>query len=129
MRKPTAARVDRDHLRAGAAIQEQSLATAGKVLRLHNPANGSRRKQGQRQLDVQHTSPPQRLHPLDGLGRRDLSGRQFEPGRVQGGGNRNNPGLGLTLVHSVVMDMGGHIWADSTLHHGTTIHMLIPVNV
>jgi PAS domain S-box-containing protein len=48
---------------------------------------------------------------------------------VQGGGNRNNPGLGLTLVHSVVMDMGGHIWADSTMHQGTTIHMLIPVNV
>jgi PAS domain S-box-containing protein len=48
---------------------------------------------------------------------------------VQGGGNRNNPGLGLTLVHSVVMDMGGHIWADSTVGQGTTIHMLIPVVV
>jgi signal transduction histidine kinase len=46
---------------------------------------------------------------------------------VQGGGNRNNPGLGLTLVHSVVMDMGGHIWADSTVGQGTTIHALIPV--
>jgi PAS domain S-box-containing protein len=48
---------------------------------------------------------------------------------VQGGGNRNNPGLGLTLVHSVVMDMGGHIWADSTRDHGTTIHMLMPITV
>lgn len=46
---------------------------------------------------------------------------------VQGGGNRNNPGLGLTLVHSVVMDMGGHIWADSSPNHGTTIHMLMPI--
>ncbi|MGN6368810.1 MAG: two-component system sensor histidine kinase NtrB [Phycisphaerae bacterium] len=48
---------------------------------------------------------------------------------VQGGGNRNNPGLGLTLVHSVIMDMGGHIWADSTPNKGTTIHLLIPVTV
>jgi PAS domain S-box-containing protein len=48
---------------------------------------------------------------------------------VQGGGNRNNPGLGLTLVHSVVMDMGGHIWADSTLRQGTTLHILIPIVV
>ena len=49
---------------------------------------------------------------------------------VQGGGNQcNNPGLGLTLVHSVVMDMGGHIWADSVRGAGTTIHVLIPVSV
>jgi PAS domain S-box-containing protein len=48
---------------------------------------------------------------------------------VQGGGNRNNPGLGLTLVHSVVMDMGGHIWADSAVGRGTTIHVLVPVVV
>jgi signal transduction histidine kinase len=46
---------------------------------------------------------------------------------VQGGGNRNNPGLGLTLVHSVVMEMGGHVWADSVPGQGTTIHILIPV--
>ena len=46
---------------------------------------------------------------------------------VHGGGNRNNPGLGLTLVHSVVTDMGGHIWADSTPNRGTTIHLLVPV--
>jgi PAS domain S-box-containing protein len=46
---------------------------------------------------------------------------------VQGGGNRNNPGLGLTLVHSVVMEMGGHVWADSVPGQGATIHILIPV--
>jgi PAS domain S-box-containing protein len=46
---------------------------------------------------------------------------------VQGGGNQNNPGLGLTLVHSVIMDMGGHIWADSAVDRGTTVHALIPV--
>jgi len=46
---------------------------------------------------------------------------------VQGGGNRNNPGLGLTLVHSVVMEMGGHVWADSVPGQGTTLHILIPV--
>jgi PAS domain S-box-containing protein len=46
---------------------------------------------------------------------------------VQGGGNRNNPGLGLTLVHSVVMEMGGHVWADSSPGHGTTLHILIPI--
>ena len=48
---------------------------------------------------------------------------------VQGGGNRNNPGLGLTLVHSVIMDMGGHIWADSTPGKGTNIYILIPIVV
>jgi PAS domain S-box-containing protein len=46
---------------------------------------------------------------------------------VQGGGSRNNPGLGLTLVHSVVMEMGGHVWADSVPGQGTTLHVLIPV--
>ncbi len=46
---------------------------------------------------------------------------------VSGGGNRNNPGLGLTLVHTVVMDMGGHIWADSAPGQGTTINMLVPI--
>ncbi len=48
---------------------------------------------------------------------------------VQGGGNCNNPGLGLTLVHSVVMDMGGHIWADSNPEQGTTFHLLLPITI
>ena len=48
---------------------------------------------------------------------------------VQGGGNHSNPGLGLTLVHSVVMEMSGHIWADSVPGQGTTLHILIPVVV
>jgi PAS domain S-box-containing protein len=46
---------------------------------------------------------------------------------VHGGGNRNNPGLGLTLVHTVVMEMGGHAWADSADGAGATIHLLVPV--
>jgi two-component system, cell cycle sensor histidine kinase and response regulator CckA len=46
---------------------------------------------------------------------------------VQGGGNYNNPGLGLTLVHSVVMEMGGHVWADSEPGQGTTLNILVPV--
>lgn len=46
---------------------------------------------------------------------------------VQGGGCKANPGLGLTLVHGTVMDMGGHIWADSTPGRGTTINVLLPV--
>ncbi len=48
---------------------------------------------------------------------------------VQGGGNSNNPGLGLTLVHSVIVEMGGHVWADSQPGQGTTLHMLIPVHM
>jgi len=47
---------------------------------------------------------------------------------VQGGGNRNNPGLGLMLVRSVILALGGHIWADSIPHQGTTIHILVPIN-
>jgi PAS domain S-box-containing protein len=46
---------------------------------------------------------------------------------VQGGGNQTNPGLGLTLVRSVILSLGGHIWVDSSPHHGTTIHMLVPI--
>jgi len=47
---------------------------------------------------------------------------------VQGGGDgTNNPGLGLTLVHTVIMGMGGKVWADSQLGMGATIHLLVPV--
>lgn len=66
----------------------------------------------------------------DGIDAEDLP-QVFDPfftkKGVQGGGNRNNPGLGLTLVHSVVMDMGGHIWASSKRDHGTTVHILMPI--
>ncbi len=47
---------------------------------------------------------------------------------VQGGGSRNNPGLGLTLVRSIILALGGHIWADSTPLQGTSIHILVPIN-
>jgi len=48
---------------------------------------------------------------------------------VLSGGNTNNPGLGLTLVHTVVMDLNGHIWADSVVGQGTTINIMMPVVV
>ena len=48
---------------------------------------------------------------------------------VQNGGNKNNPGLGLTLVHGVVMDLSGHIWADSVQGEGTTISIVVPVTI
>lgn len=47
---------------------------------------------------------------------------------VQNGGDKNNPGLGLTLVHGVVMDLSGHIWADSVPAQGTTISIVIPIS-
>jgi len=46
---------------------------------------------------------------------------------VCGGGNRNNPGLGLTMVQSVVLELGGGIWADSTPGQGTTLNILVPI--
>jgi signal transduction histidine kinase len=46
---------------------------------------------------------------------------------VHVGGTGSNPGLGLTIVHGVVMDMGGHVWADSSPGRGTTVHVMIPV--
>lgn len=46
---------------------------------------------------------------------------------VSGGGNRSNPGLGLTLVQSVVREMGGIVWADSAPGQGTTMNILIPI--
>ena len=48
---------------------------------------------------------------------------------VHVGGTGANPGLGLTIVNGIVMDMGGHVWADSTLGQGTSIYVLIPVVV
>jgi signal transduction histidine kinase len=51
----------------------------------------------------------------------------FTTKSVHVGGSAANPGLGLTIVHGVVLDMGGHVWADSTVGRGTTIHVMIPV--
>lgn len=48
---------------------------------------------------------------------------------VQGGGNRSNPGLGLTLALGMTLDLGGHIWADSNPGQQTTIHVLLPIAV
>lgn len=42
------------------------------------------------------------------------------------GGSGPHPGLGLTLVHSAVMDLGGHVWADNGSGRGATINMLLP---
>ncbi|MEI8196959.1 MAG: HAMP domain-containing sensor histidine kinase [Phycisphaerae bacterium] len=46
---------------------------------------------------------------------------------VQGGGNRHNPGLGLTLALGMVSDLGGYIWADSAPGEYTTINLLLPI--
>ena len=48
---------------------------------------------------------------------------------VQGGGNRHNPGLGLTLALGMVSELGGFIWADSAPGEYTTISMLLPIVV
>jgi len=40
----------------------------------------------------------------------------------------DNPGLGLTIVHGTIIDLGGHIWADSIIGQGTTINILLPTN-
>ena len=45
---------------------------------------------------------------------------------VHAGGNESNPGLGLTLVHSLAIDLGGHAWVASGPGRGTTISLLIP---
>jgi PAS domain S-box-containing protein len=45
---------------------------------------------------------------------------------VVSGGSGSHPGLGLTLVHGVVMDLGGHVWADNGSGRGATINMLLP---
>jgi PAS domain S-box-containing protein len=60
---------------------------------------------------------PQIFHPF------------FTKKGVCGGGNGNNPGLGLTLVQSVIIGMGGDVWADSIPGGGMMIHMLIPITL
>jgi PAS domain S-box-containing protein len=36
-------------------------------------------------------------------------------------------GLGLTIVHEIVMMHGGHVWAESTLGQGSTFHFTLPL--
>jgi C4-dicarboxylate-specific signal transduction histidine kinase len=48
---------------------------------------------------------------------------------VQSGGTRNNPGLGLTLALGMVMDLDGHIWAESIPGQCTTLNLLLPIVV
>jgi signal transduction histidine kinase len=102
------------------AIQERAAGTIGaeKRITIRTLAQGD-------QIMVQFSDTGSGIDP-DDLPR--IFDPFFTKKGVQGGGNANNPGLGLTLVHSVIVEMGGHIWADSQPGQGTTLHMLIPIN-
>jgi two-component system NtrC family sensor kinase len=43
------------------------------------------------------------------------------------GGERSNPGLGLSVVHGLVLEMGGDIRVDSTPGEGTTFTITLPL--
>ncbi|MBI5723884.1 MAG: PAS domain-containing protein [Planctomycetes bacterium] len=43
------------------------------------------------------------------------------------GGSQNNPGLGLAMVHGMVMDMGGRIFVESEPDRGAKFSMFFPV--
>jgi len=43
------------------------------------------------------------------------------------GGNEANPGLGLSIVHGIILDMRGTIEAQSTVGQGTTFTIRLPI--
>ncbi len=46
---------------------------------------------------------------------------------VHAGGEQINPGLGLSVVHGYVLEMGGKIDVDSTTGEGTTFSIRLPI--
>jgi PAS domain S-box-containing protein len=65
-----------------------------------------------------------------GIARKNLP-QVFEPffttKGLLAGGERSNPGLGLSVVHGLVLEMGGDIRVDSTLGEGTTFTITLPL--
>ncbi len=67
-----------------------------------------------------------------GIRKEDL-GSIFEPffttKGLLAGGDQANPGLGLSVVHGLVVEMGGRICVDSEEGEGTTFTIALPVGV
>jgi PAS domain S-box-containing protein len=86
-------------------------------------------------LEVSVTSEPGKvaLRIADtgvGISPEDISSI-FEPffttKGLHAGGEKANPGLGLSVVHGLVVEMGGQIRAESTAGEGTTFTITFPI--
>lgn len=65
-----------------------------------------------------------------GIAQQNLS-QVFEPffttKGLLAGGEASNPGLGLSVVHGLILEMGGDISIESDPAEGTTFHISIPI--
>jgi len=91
----------------------------------HTPPGGHIGVRVRRELDVVHVavSDDGEGIPLQALPRIFERFYRADSSRAR---DHGGTGLGLAIVRHLVSSMGGHVWAESEVGSGTTIHMTLP---